>query len=195
MQRKPKSSRGFIRKLAGSDCRAYRALEDFLAWTRKPSLVARPVLRASLRQMLRRAEFNRDVVLNRDGPFVQECGPVTPLSNGAHRCRKKRCRAAQKLYIQHLAGCSDGAADLDGFRRCIPIAGPGITWPDEGDEFTCLQASGSVTSRRSPLRRHEHRKFRGHRQRRGGGNWYFREGHPKRFTAMGGWGDKDCGGR
>src|SRR5260370_27547524 len=105
------------------------------------------MLRASLRQMLRRTEFNGDVLLNLDGPFAQECGPVTPLANGADCCRQKRCRAAQKLYIQHLAGWSDGAPHLDGFRRCIPIAGPGITWPYEGDKFTGLQASWAMSGR------------------------------------------------
>lgn len=194
MQCKPKSSEGFIGLLAGFDSRVYQAPENFLARLRKPPLVVWWMLSASLRQMLRRAEFNGDVLLNRDRPFVQECGPVTPLANRVDCCRKHRGRAAQKLYILHLARCPDGGANLDGFRQCISIAGPGITGPDEGDKFPCLQASGAMSRRRSPLRRDEDRKFRSHGQRRGGGNWFLREVHPERFAAIGGRGDQDCGG-
>ena len=60
----------------------------------KPALPLGGMLPAYLRQILWRLEFNRDVLLNLDRPFVQEGGPVTPLANGAHGSRKKRFRAA-----------------------------------------------------------------------------------------------------
>jgi hypothetical protein len=38
-----------------------------------------------------------------------------PLADGTHRSGKKRGRAVQEFYIQHLAELSDGGADLYGF--------------------------------------------------------------------------------
>jgi hypothetical protein len=70
-----------------------------------------------MRQILRRAEFNGDVLLSLDRSSVQESRGVTPLANGAHCGRKKRGRALHGLDIQHLAERSDGGADLYGFRR------------------------------------------------------------------------------
>jgi hypothetical protein len=87
----------------------------------KPALPLGGMLPAYLRQILWRLEFNRDVLLNLDRPFVQEGGPVTPLANGAHGSRKKRVRAAHQLYIQHLAELPDGGADLYGFCRSIAM--------------------------------------------------------------------------
>src|SRR5208337_3714383 len=43
----------------------------------KPSLLVRWMLSAHLRQILWGPEFNRDVLLNLDGSFVQESGLVT----------------------------------------------------------------------------------------------------------------------
>src|ERR1700686_784090 len=153
------------------------------------------MLSGRVRQILWRPEFNRDVLLNLDRPFVQESGPVTPQANGAHRGRKKRCRAAHELYIQHLAELSDGGADLYGFRRSISIPRPWITRPNEEGQVTSLQSSGSTSHCMSGLRGNKNRKLRGHRERRGGGDRFFRESHPERFAAMGWGSDKDCGRR
>ena len=60
-----------------------------------------------LRRILRRPEFNRDVLLRLNRPLVQQSGSVTPLSNGSHGGRKKRNRPAQKLYLQNLATLPD----------------------------------------------------------------------------------------
>src|SRR6266849_7811894 len=147
------------------------------------------------RQMPWRPEFNRDVLLSLDRPFVQESGLVTPQTNGAHCSRKKRERATHVLYIQHLAELPDGGADLYGFCRSISIARPWITRPNEGDKLTSLQSSGFMSHCRSGLRRNKNRKLRGHRERRGGGDRPFREKQPERFAAMGWGSDKDCGGR
>jgi hypothetical protein len=81
----------------------------------KPPLVVRGMLSGHARQILWRQEFNRDVLLSLDRPFVQESGLVMPQANGARCSRKKRDRAAHELYIQHLAELSDGGADLYGF--------------------------------------------------------------------------------
>ena len=82
------------------------------------------MLRGHVHQILWGTEFNRDVLLSLDRRFVQESGRVTPQAHGAHGSRKKRDRAADELYIQHLAERSDGGADLYGFRRSISIARP-----------------------------------------------------------------------
>lgn len=150
---------------------------------------------AHLRQILWRPEFNRDVLLNLDRPFVQESGPETPLANGAHCGRKKRDRAAHELYIQHLAELSDGGANLHDFCRSISIPRPWIARPNEEDELTSLQSSGFMSHCRSGLRRNKNRKFRDHRERRGGGDRFFRESHPERFAAIGWGSDKDYGRR
>src|ERR1700730_1294774 len=132
------------------------------------------MLGAHTRQILWRPEFNRDVLLSLDRPLVQERGAVTPLANGAHGSRKKRDRAAHELYIQHLAELSDGGADPNGFRRSIAIPRPWIARPNEGDKLARLQSSGFTSNCRSGLRRNKNRKFRGHRERRGGGDRFFR---------------------
>lgn len=165
--------------------------EPRLKW---PLIVLR-MLRAYPRQILWRLEFNRDVLLNLDRPFVQESGLETPQANGVHRSRKKKGRAAYKLYIQHLAKLPDRGADLDGFCRSMSIPRLGITRPNEEDKLTSLQSYCFMSRCRSGLRRDKNRKFRGHRERRGGGNRFFRESHPKRFAAIGWGSDKDGGGR
>jgi len=76
---------------------------------------ARCAMRGQARQILRRPEFNGDVLLRLDRPLVQKSRRVTPLANGAHGCRKKRERAAHELYTLDLAELSDGGADLYGF--------------------------------------------------------------------------------
>ena len=64
-----------------------------------------------LRRILWRPEFNRDVLLGLNRPFVQQSGCVTPLANGSLCARKKRERAAQEPYLQHLAELPDSGAD------------------------------------------------------------------------------------
>src|SRR5713226_785279 len=145
------------------------------------------------RQVLWRPECNGDVLLSLDRPSVQEGGLVTPQANGAHCSRKKRDRAAHVLYIQHLAELSDGGADLYGFRRSMSIPRPWITRPNEGDKFTSLQSSRFMSHCRSGLRRNKNRKLRGHGERRGGGDRFFRQNHPERFAAIAWASDKDCG--
>ncbi len=157
-----------------------------------PPLVVRWMLSGHMRQILWRPEFNRDVLLNLDRPFVQESGLVTPQANGAHCSGKKRDRAAHVLYIQHLAELSDGGADLYGFRRFIAIARPWITRPNEGDKFTSLQSSGFISHCRSGLGRNKNRKLRGHRERSGGGDRFLRQNQPERFAAIAWASDKDC---
>src|ERR1700739_3617033 len=145
-----------------------------------------------MRQMLWRPEFNRDVLLSLNRSSVQESGLVTPPANGAHCSRKKRDRAAHKLYIQHLAELSDGGADLYGFCRSISTPWPWIARPNVGDKLTSLQPSGFMSQCRFGLRRNKNRKLRGHRERRGSGNRFFRESQPERLAGFG-WGtDKDC---
>src|SRR5580704_8673083 len=93
---------------------------------------------AQMRQILWWLEFNRDVLLGLNRFIVQESGLVAPLANGAHCSRKKRGRAAQALYIQHLAELSDAGADLYGFGRSVPIPRPWIARPNVGDKLTSL---------------------------------------------------------
>jgi hypothetical protein len=66
-------------------------------------------------QILRRPEYNPDVLLNLDGAPVEESRLVTPPANGAHGSRKKRGRTAHEPNIERLAELSDGGADLYGF--------------------------------------------------------------------------------
>src|ERR1700676_4096428 len=146
-------------------------------------------------RMLGRPEFNGDVPLRLDRPAVQEGGLVTPLANGAHGSRKKRCRAAHVLYIQHLAELSDGGADLYGFRRSMAIPRPWIARPSEGDKLTGLKPSGFMIRCRAGLGCNKNKKRRGHRERRGGGDGFFREDQPERFAAVAWATDKDCGRR
>ncbi len=161
----------------------------------KPPLVMRSMVSGHMRQVPRRPEFNRDVLLGLDGSSVQESGLVTPLANGAHCSRKKRGRAVYELYIQHLTELSDGGADLYGFCRSVSIPRPCIARPNVGDKLTSLQPSGFMSHCRSWLRRNKNRKLRGHRERRRSGNRFFRESQPERLAAFG-WGiDKDCGRR
>ena len=96
--------------------------------------------RAHLGQILRRAEFNGDVLLNRDGLFVQKGGPVTPQTDGVPRSGKESGRATQELDIQNFAKLADGGADPNGFRRSIAIPLPRVSRPDEGNKITRLQS-------------------------------------------------------
>ena len=153
------------------------------------------MLSGHVRQILWRSEFNRDVLLSLDRPFVQESGLVTPQANGAHCGRKKGGRAAHELYILHLAEHSDGGAHLYRFRRSMSIPRPWITRPDEGDEFTSLQSSWSMSHCSSGLRNNKNRKLRGHRERRGGGDRFFRQSQPERLAAIARASDQDCGRR
>src|SRR5271166_2122074 len=153
------------------------------------------MLSAHLRQILWGPEFNRDVLLNLDGSFVHESGLVTPQAKSARCSRKKTGRTAHEPYILHLPELSDGDADLYGFRRSISIPGPRITRPNEQDKLTSLQSSGFMSRRRSALRRNKNRKFRGHRDRRGCGDRFFRESYPEQFAAVGWRSNKDCGRR
>src|ERR1700722_8464346 len=153
------------------------------------------MLSRHVRQIRWRQEFNRDVLLSLDRPFVQESGLVTPQAKGAHSSRKKSDRAAHKLYIQHLAELSDSGADLYGFWRSISTPRPWITRPNEGDKFTSLQSIGFMSHCRSGLRNNKNRKLRGHRERRGGGDRFFRQSQPERFAAIAWAPDKDCGRR
>src|ERR1700751_4935232 len=150
---------------------------------------------AQMRKILWRLEFNRDVLLSLDRPFVQESGLVGPLANRVHCSRKKRGRAAQALYIQYLAELSDGGADLYSFGRSVPIPRPWIARPNVGDKLTRLQPSGLMSCCRSGLRRNNNRELRGDRERRGGGDRFFRESQPERLAAFGWGSDKDCGRR
>src|ERR1700686_2841737 len=128
------------------------------------------MLSGRVRQILWRPEFNRDVLLGLDRPFVQESGLVTPQANGANCSGKKRDRAAHELYIQHLAELSDGGADLYGFCRSISIPRPWIARPNVGDKLTSLQSRGFISHCRSGLWSNKNRKLRLHRERRGGGD-------------------------
>jgi hypothetical protein len=125
----------------------------------EPPLLVRWMLSAHLRQILWGPEFNRDILLNLDRPFVQESGPVTPQANGAHCGRKKRDRAAHELYIQYLAELSDGGADLYGFCRSISIPRPWITRPNVEDKLTSLQSSRFMSRCRPGFRRDKNRKL------------------------------------
>lgn len=118
-------------------------------------LVVRWMASARLRQILRRAEFNGDVLLNRDGPFVQESGLVTPQANGVHRSGKKGSRAAQELDIQHLAQLSDRGADPNDFCCSIAIPLPRVAGPDEGDKLAGLQSGRFISRLRSGIRRNQ----------------------------------------
>src|ERR1700731_2960783 len=151
------------------------------------------MLSGHVRQILWRSAFNRDVLLSLDRPLVQESGLVTPQANGGHCGRKKGGRAAHELYILHLAEFSDGGAHLYRLRRSISIPRPWITRPGEGDELTSLQSSGFMSHCSSGLRSNKNRKLRGHSERRGGGNRFFRQSQPERFAAIAWASDKDCG--
>src|SRR6202021_3033342 len=106
---------------------------------------------AQMRKILWRLEFNRDVLLRLDRPFVQESGLVAPLAHGAHSSRKKRGRAAQALYIQYLAELADGGADLYGFGVSEPIPRLRIANTTAGNTLTSLQPSGLTSHSRSAL--------------------------------------------
>src|ERR1700741_2118574 len=148
-----------------------------------------------MRQMLWRPEFNRDVLLSLNRSSVQESGLVAPLANGAHCSRKKRGRAAQALYIQYLAELSDGGADLYGFGRSEPIPRLWIAKPNIGDKLTSLQPTGLASHSRSVLGMDQNGELRGNRERRRGGDRFFRESHPERFAPFGWGSNKDYGRR
>src|SRR5580704_6714714 len=162
---------------------------------RSTPLLVRWMLSAHLRQILRRPEFNRDVLLNLDRPFVQESRPVTPQANGAHCGRKKRNRSAHELYILHVAGLSDRGSDLYRFCRSISIPRHWIPRPNEEDKLTSLQPSRSMSLCGPGLRRNKNGKFRGHCDRRRRRDRFFRESHPEWFASVGRGSDKDCGRR
>ena len=104
------------------------------------------------RRMLQRPEFDGDVLLGLHRHLVHKSGLVTPQANCADGSGKKRERAADAFYIQHLAEFSNGGADLHGFRPCMAIPLPGIPGPNEGDQLTGLQASGLTRPCTSALR-------------------------------------------
>src|SRR5579864_7110555 len=143
-----------------------------------------------MRKMLGRLEFNRDVLLSLDRPFVQESGFVAPLANGSRCSRKKRPRAAQELYIQNLAELSNDGADLYGFCRSISIPQLWIARPNIGDKFTSLQPRGLKSHSRSGLGMDQNGKLRGNRERRRGGDRLFRESQPERLASFG-WGSNE----
>src|ERR1700722_12344056 len=150
---------------------------------------------AQMRKILWRLEFNRDVLLSLDRPFVQESGFVAPLANGAHCGRKKRGRAAQALYIQYLAELSDGGADLYGFGRSEPIPRLRIGKTKEGNKHTSWKPSGWTSHSRYGLGMDQNGKLRGNRERRRGGDRFFRESQPERLAAFGWGSNKDYGRR
>src|ERR1700722_19802768 len=150
---------------------------------------------AQMRKILWRLEFNRDVLLRLDRPFVQESGLVAPLPNGAYCSRKKRGRAAQALYIQYLAELADGGADLYGFGRSEPIPRLRIAKPNVGDQLTSLQPSGLTSHSRYALGMDQNGKLRGNRERRRGGDRFFRESQPERLAPFGWGSNKDYGRR
>lgn len=65
-----------------------------------------------MRQILRGPEFNGDVLLSLDGPFVQEGGLEAPLADGADGSRQERGRAAHEFYVRDCAKPADGGAHL-----------------------------------------------------------------------------------
>jgi hypothetical protein len=140
-------------------------------------------------------EFNRDVLLGLDGPFVQESGLVTPHANGAHRSRKKRDRAAHGRDVHHLAVLSDCGADLYGFCQSVSMPRPWVARLNVGDKLTSLQSSGLMSHCRSRLRRNKNRESRGNREPRGDSDPFFRENQPGRLAAFGWGSDKDRGRR
>ena len=140
-------------------------------------------------------EFNRDVLLSLDGPFVQESGLVTPHANGAHCSGKKRNRAAHGRDVHHLAELSDGGTDLYGFCHSVSMLRPWIPRLNIGDKLTSLQSSGLMSHCRSGLRKNKNRKLRGNRERRGDSDQFFRENQPGRLAAFAWGSDKDRGTR
>ena len=105
--------------------------------------------------MLQRPEFDGDVLLGLHRHLVHKSGLVTPQANCADGSRKKRERAADAFYIQHLAEFSNGGADLHGFRPWMAIPLLGIARPNEGDQLAGLQTSGLTGGGASALRRNK----------------------------------------
>jgi hypothetical protein len=136
-------------------------------------------------------EFNRDVLLSFDGPFVQESGLITPHANGVHGSGKKRNRAGHGRDVHHLAELSDGGTDLYGFFHSVPMLRPWIPRLNVGDKLTSLQSSRLMSHCRSGLRENKNRKLRGNRERRGDCDQFFRKKQPGRFPAFGWGSDKD----
>jgi hypothetical protein len=152
-------------------------------------LVERAMPGGHARGMLWRPELNGDVLLSLDRPLVYKSGLVTPQANGAHCSGKKRERATHAFYIQHLTELSDGGANLYGFRRCMSIPRLWIDRPNEGDKLAGLQSSGLTGRCTSAVRRDKNRKLGANRERRGGGDRFFRQNQPERFAAVTGPGE------
>src|SRR5215472_2477747 len=121
------------------------------------------MLSSQLRGVLKWPEFDRDVLLSLDWPFVQQGGRVTPLANGFRGGRKKSGGTAQELYLLHLAKLPDRGAHPDGFSKSIAIRRPSITWPAEGDKVAGFQSSRPVSQCRPGRPRNENGELRGHR--------------------------------
>jgi hypothetical protein len=138
-------------------------------------------------------ELDGDILLNFDGPIIQQSWFVTPQPKSAHCSRKQRERAAYTFNVHHLAELSDGSADLYGFRRSMSIPGPWITRPNEGNKLTGLQPGGFPSRCVSAIRRNKHRELRGNRERSGGSDRSFREDQPEWFAAVAWASEKDCG--
>src|ERR1700679_2437514 len=153
------------------------------------------VPRCHARRTLWRPELYGDVLLNFDGPIIQESGLVTPQPKRAHCSGKQRERAAHAFYFHHLTELSDGSPDLYGFRRSTSIPGPWITRPYEGNKLSGLQSGGFPSRCASPIRRDKHRKLGGNRERRGGSDRSFRKNQPERFAAVAWASEKDRGRR
>ena len=113
------------------------------------------MLSARAREVLRRAEFDGDVLLGWDGALVDESGLVAPLEDGLGGCGKERLRAADELGIQHLTELSDGGTDLYGFRRRIAVARLGVSGPNEGKQFAGLQSRGLMGRDKAWFRRNK----------------------------------------
>src|SRR5262245_39802527 len=96
----------------------------FVAW----------MLRCHLQLILRRPEFNRDVLLRLHRPLIQQRWSVAPLPNGCLCGRKKSVRTAQELYLPHLAKLPDRGANPDRFCQSTVIPRPSIAWPHKRDK-------------------------------------------------------------
>ena len=113
--------------------------------TEAPPVMKRTLPSCQLRRVLWWPEFDRDVVLSRDRPPVQQSGRVTPLANGFNGGGKKRGGAAQELDLLHLAKLPDHGADFYGFRHSMVISRVGVTRPTEGNQLAGFQPSRSTS--------------------------------------------------
>src|SRR5215469_6314384 len=120
------------------------------------------MLGSQLRGVLRRPEFNGDVLLSLNRPSFQQRGRVTPLANSVLCGRKKSSGAAQELYVLHLAKLPYRGSDPYGLSCPVAITRRWITRPTEGNKFAGFQSCRPMSQRRPGLRRNENGELRRH---------------------------------